>query len=394
MMKTPQLNLRHLFAFAEVCRLESINAATTTVHLSQPAITQALAKLETQTQATLFLRTGKGMRPTAAGTALHRRVMRALDHLKRGVPRGIGTAHITTAQLRALNAIDTHPSFAAAARALGHAQPSVFRAARDLEANCAAPLFQRTRSALTLTRAASQLSNAARLMFSELDQGLQDISHLAGKGTITLRIGALPLPRSTILPRAIERATAGPHHLRITVIDSPYPDLLKALRQGDIDILLGALQNPPPGDDIVQEPLFDDRLGIFCGPGHALVAAPQTAGDRLADYPWVLPRPDAPTRVYFETELPDLAAKVQSNLIETSSMILVRGLLQSGNRLTIISRNQVATEVENGFMVELPVALNHTPRPIGLTHRTDWEPTAPQSAFLAALREDGRSWTT
>jgi DNA-binding transcriptional LysR family regulator len=53
-----------------VARCGSISAAAGDVHLSQPAITQAIAKLERSLEVTLFARSSTGMAATEAGLLL------------------------------------------------------------------------------------------------------------------------------------------------------------------------------------------------------------------------------------------------------------------------------------------------------------------------------------
>src|SRR5664279_4649996 len=70
-MTTPfDLNLRHLRALAAIVARGSMSAAAEVVSLSQPALTQGLAKLEAQLGAALFDRRADGMLPTEAGRAL------------------------------------------------------------------------------------------------------------------------------------------------------------------------------------------------------------------------------------------------------------------------------------------------------------------------------------
>lgn len=396
------LNLRHLRAFVEICRHGSITEASNVVFLSQPAITQGIAKLEHRIGTAFFLRSGRGLSQTDEGKLFRFRVERALGMLENGAteafrrsrvqrPEAV-TSRMTSGQLRALIAIDGSRSYSAAARALGLAQPTVFRAARELELVTGLTLFEKNQSGIALTRGATLMVRAARLMLAELDQGLQEIAHRHGRNTSRMRIGALPLARSTILPDVIERMSIARSGLRIHVIDGLYSELMRALRQGDLDIIVGALRIPAPTADVEQEVLFDDRLGIFCGPDHPLLRPGNDPVARLSDFPWVLPPTGAPTRTYFEETLPEVARAAQTGLVETSSMVLVRGLLQSGQRLTIISRNQVATEVRTGLMYELPVVLKHSPRPIGFTKRQGWVPTSIQQAFIDRLRDVSRDW--
>src|SRR5204863_69537 len=78
-------------------------------------------------------------------------------------------------------------------------------------------------------------------------------------------IGAMPLARSVLVPRAVlEFAALRPEHA-ISILDGPYESMLAALRRGSADVLIGALRDPIPFDDILQEHLFDDPLAIVVG---------------------------------------------------------------------------------------------------------------------------------
>ncbi|MFC3215224.1 helix-turn-helix domain-containing protein [Novosphingobium panipatense] len=63
------LNLRHLHAVERIARLGTVNAAAGAVNLSQPAITQALARLEAMLELPLFERRHDGMILLAPATS-------------------------------------------------------------------------------------------------------------------------------------------------------------------------------------------------------------------------------------------------------------------------------------------------------------------------------------
>ncbi|MEI8633643.1 LysR family transcriptional regulator [Vibrio sp. PP-XX7] len=65
--------------------MQRISKATDMVFLSQPAITQAISKLETALGNQLFDRKSTGMYPTESGLILAKRVTRALDMLSEGI---------------------------------------------------------------------------------------------------------------------------------------------------------------------------------------------------------------------------------------------------------------------------------------------------------------------
>lgn len=392
-MKTanPGLNLRHLRAFLEVCRHGSILAAANAVHLSQPAITQGIQNLETQVHTKLFQRTARGMVPTDIGTQFQSRITRAFAHLIAGLPktrqspaeRMIG--RLTSVQLRTLLAIGKTRSYSDAARKLGVKQPTTYRTARALEHSLGFAIFDKNPSGITLTRQGLALFQGAQLWFSELDQAQQEISATLGQEGSEIRLGALPLARGTILAPAINHLLKSGLNMRVHVDDGPYNDLLQAVRSGVLDVLVGALRSPAPAKDVTQVPLFCDHLGLFCGPTHPLRGIDVINPDQLAAYPWVLPRPETPTRNYFDSAFPDIAIAAAPTLVETSSIVLVRNLLQSSQRLTLISRAQVVSEIQQGLLYELPFSLHDAPRTIGILHRTDWHPTVEQATFLRAL---------
>ncbi len=405
-MQVAQLNLRHLRVFREVAHCRSVSRAAPAVHLSQPAITQAIARLEEQLGARLFDRRSDGMAPTAAGGLFLARVERALAQLRNGAReaqrlaarrQGSGgraggfaafEALVTMAQLRALIAVSTAENFSLAARTLGVAQPSLHRAARDLERLSGLSLYVRTASGIALTGSAAALAQAARLAFAELEQGFAELDELAGTDRGRITVGALPLPRSHLLPAAIEALLARRPEVQVAVVDGPYADLLHDLRHGGIDLLVGALRDPPPIDDIVQEPLFSDPLAVVGRAGHPLGRRRRIGLDDLAAHPWVLPRAGTPTRDSFERLFTGRTAP--PCCVETSSLVLVRALLAGSDRLTLISAHQIRHEVATGQLAPLPFPLPGSARPIGATMRRDWRPTAAQALFLEGLRQAGQ----
>ncbi len=393
-------NIRHLRGFREVAHCHSITAAAEREHLSQPAITQAIAKLESTFGVALFDRRSDGMFATPIGALFVERVGRALDHLQAGArdasrlgnrarARGFRDFDrlLTVAQLRALVAMSDASNFSMAARNLGVSQPTIHRAARNLERLSGLTLFEGSPAGITLTPAAQALAQHTKLAFSELRQGFDEIGEFLGRDSTHIVIGSLPLARTFILPRAIDAMVREKAHVQIRVVDGPYDELLHSLRDGDIDCMIGALRAPPPVDDVVQEKLFDDPLAIVAGNGHPLSGRQKVTLDDTLRYPWVAPPKTTPAGSYlFNTlkiqDLPETPVRVV-----TSSLVLMRGLLTTGPYITIISLHQIRHEHRQGLLVPLPIDLPDSYRAIGLTYRQAWRPTRTQSAFLANVRE-------
>lgn len=386
-------NLRHLRALAAVARLGGVSRAAEHVHLSQPAITQAIAGMEATHGVPLFERSPEGMVATGAGRALAVRVDRAIGELVAGVGEALKAANmrgdaaalatrLTAPGLRALLALSQSRNYTQAAQQLGISQPSVHRAAREMERALAIPLFQGRARGVDLTLSAAHLARRAFLAAAELEQGNMELAALKGRDATRLTVGAMPLSRSRILPRAFAAMIDRFGHVQLRSVEGPYDDLLRGLRHGEIDLLIGALRKPPPAPDVVERLLFNDPLRIVVRAGHPLTHAPgPTLADTLA-YPWVAPPREAPAgRVLWQAlgigDLAETPVKVVS-----SSQVLVRGLLMEGDYVTIISPNQVRQDLEDGRLVALPIRLQGGDRDIGITTREGWRPTRTQAALI------------
>ncbi|MGB0748836.1 MAG: LysR family transcriptional regulator [Magnetospiraceae bacterium] len=391
-------NLRHLRAFRAAAHARSISRAAPLVHLSQPAITQAISKLEERVGAALFDRHADGVVVTDIGSMFLNRVERALAFLERGAKaiskitsgrEGRPTAQfdqlMTVPQLRALVSVSGAQNFSLAARQIGISQPSLHRAARDLEQLAGVPLYQKSAQGIVLTDAGEKLVLQVKLAFAELKQAYMEIEEKQGHDTGQIVVGSLPLARAHVLQKAINLLTEALPDLQVRVIDGPYGDLLHGLRHGEIDVMIGALRYPAPIEDITQTPLFSASLSVIARQGHPLAEKSRITSADLAAFPWVVPRQDTPTRAYFDSLFPDPDQRPR-NIVESSSLVLIRGLLLDTDRLTLLSAHQIKAEREFDMLTRLAFDTRDTERDIGLTCRSDWQPTSNQQTFMDFLR--------
>lgn len=406
-MKTPRSralrpgpNLRHLVLFDSVVRRGSVSAAARGAHLSQPAVTQAIAHIEAVLGARLLRRSYTGLELTELGRVAAQRVERALQMLREAVAAvrarsAPGSAEvlggITSTQLDALIAVVEEGAFARAARRAGRARAAVHRAARQLERTLGTALFEVTSFGVRPTREAEKLALRTRLAFAEIFQAQAEIATAAGTGSGATTIGAMPLARSVLVARAVlEFAATRPEH-GISILDGPYESMLGALRRGLADVLVGALREPIPHEDIVQEHLFDDPLAIVVGAQHALAAGGTPALAALARFPWIAPRRESPLRRHFDALLSRLELERVVAPIECNSLVAARSMLIASDRLMLLSEHQIQHEIATGQLVALPHPFGPVTRSIGLTVRRDWRPTEVQAQLVDGLRRHARA---
>lgn len=383
-------SLRHLRILLAALDTGRVTAAARVCHVSQPAASQALAGLEARAGVALFGKSPDGLTPTDAGAAYGARVRRALARLDAALaavaPRLVLTA--SRAQLAALIAVCDRESYTLAAQSLGLAQPSVHRAVAQIEAEAGRPLMTRAGARVQPTPAARALADAARLAMAELDQAEDELAERAGREAGRIVVGAMPLSRSAVLPRALAAFRALRATLPVSIIDGPYDDLLAGLRRGELDLLIGAMREGLAAPDVVQTPLFPDDLILVVRPGHPALAAPPDDPVALARYPWVVPRAGTPAFRQFARFWARLGPNPPP-AIECLSVILLRELLARTDHVGCVSRLQAAAEIALGALVPLQVAVPDSGRMIGLTTRADWVPTPAQRQFLDILGEIG-----
>ena len=157
-------SLRQLRAFEAVARRKSIGAAAAELGLSQPAVTQMVAQIETALAVNLLERRRTGTYLTTMGSVLLPRVERLFARIQTALCDPVIGASlsgrettksvenkITDTHIRALTAIAECGSFEAAARRLNISQPTLHRSARDLERVIRRSLYQRMARGLAPT---------------------------------------------------------------------------------------------------------------------------------------------------------------------------------------------------------------------------------------------------
>ena len=395
-------NIRHMRVFLAAAQTGSVSLAAQSCHLSQPAATQALSRLEDDLGAPLLVRRRGNFALTECGEIFQSRATSALQHLREAAQRASRVASIsprdktefdktvTAAQLRNLIAIANHGSFTVAARSLGISQPTIHRAARNMEAIAGTNLFTARPFGVSLTAAAEALVLGVKLSLAEIRQARAEISRQTGQEIGSFVLGSLPLARTLIVPEAIHAMVKSTDGFQVRIVDGRYAELLRSLREGDIDCLIGALRFPAPADDIEQEKLFTDELAIVTHPSHPLAGRSHVRLEDTMKYPWIAPPKETPAGQYLFDTLKIAERRQTPVRAVSSSLVTLRGLLAQGDYVSIISRHQIGFEEDQGFIKTLDTELKGNSREIGFTFRKTWRPTATQLRFIDFLRRSSK----
>lgn len=354
----------------------SISAAARTVHLTQPAVTQAIANLERELGVRLFEREGGGTRPTDAAAVVCARAAAALAL--------IDSSRVTAAQMRAFLAVARAGGYTGGAALTGLSTASLHRAVADLSIALGQQLVEPRGRGVSLTPRGRQAARRFALARAELDAMIDELASLQGREVGRIAVGAMPLARARLLPAVMARFHAEHPDFSVAVAEGSHAELLGPLRDGELDVLIGALRDPSLGADLCQQPLFEDRPVVVGRADHPLVGTEPTL-PALARYPWTVAGHGAPLRMLWERMFAEGGVAVPRVPIECGSVITIRQLLMASDFLTLLSPEQVAVELAAGWLAMVCEAPPSIRRVIGLTTRVSWTPTPLQRAFLAGF---------
>lgn len=395
-------SLRQLRVFKTVAQLKSIGRASALINLSQPAVTQAIASLEQKVGVTLVERGHSGSHLTPFGVILLSRTERLFDLMTQALENLFGgsppaesvdidtlVGKITATQIRCLSAISENESFDQAARTIGVSQPSLHRAARDFERQMRRAIFDRRARGITTTRQGSELARRLKLAMRELEYAFDEINTQRGIITSRIAIGTLATSGSFALARAVDEFLVRHRGAEVQVVEEPYEQLLDDLRAGNIDFLLSVLRRPEWATDVTEIKLFDEPYVIVMRPKHPLAKAEGIGRDELAGYDWIVPGPTTPRYLAFE-RLFSSAKKKPTAKVLTTSRGLIRSLLATSDRLTLLARHEALLEEQLGVLRIVPTTVRLPRRAYGVATRLNWRPTALQQTFLELLKRYGR----
>lgn len=389
--------LRRLFLFDAVCAAGGIGAAAAQAGRTQPAVSLAIGKLEESFGGALFVRGYGGSELTQEGAILQRRVRRMLDQMERtvaGLPgcEALSAAsiakvcrHLTDTQVRCHIAIARCGSAAEAAQQLDVSQPAVHRAARQIEQAVGVTLYRRRVHSVSANAAGVEFARCLSLALYEIAQAREDLAYARGQMTGKVAIGILPMLPPRLVARAIRRLLAIYPAAKVTVDEGSHARLLRELRFGTIDVLLGALREPRLSESVQESELFADPYVVAVRKGHRLAGRKKVSARDLAAFDWVVPQRGVPRRTVIDAILARLP-KQPPLVVETSSLAMMMAMLTESDCITLQSRSQIREAYLGSEMVALELEIPASERTVGYTLRSDWLGTAMQQSFIEQLR--------
>lgn len=363
------------------------------------ALSKLLRDVEHLLGARLFDRLARGMVPTREGELLIARIREAEAHLDRAAAelaaldrrwrRGHGALLMRKTRRRhwiAFLLVHETRSVSIAAASAGVSRAAIYEALHSLSALLELPLFEAGPDGMRSTPCADVLVTPVALAHAIIAHGIDEMASLDGVPQGHVVIGTLPYSRTVLVPRAINRLLDEHPQIRIATREGTYDVLEHGLCSGTVDLIVGATRSLPPDAPLRTEDLLEDELAVICGVAHPLVGRGPLNIRELTCYGWILPARATPSRQLFDRFLARHGLGQPQQIIESGSLSTVRGLLLESDRLALLSRHQVLFDERAGLLTTLPIRLEATTRPIGITTLAKKRPSPAARLLIANLR--------
>jgi DNA-binding transcriptional LysR family regulator len=151
--------------------------------------------------------------------------------------------NIPTDLLRTLIAVVDLRSFTRAAQMLGVTQPAVSAQIKRLQSLIGYELLDKSAPGVSLTQTGELVLNHARRMLAVNDQILSLVT--PGSSVLPLRVGIPGDFAGSILPKTIAEFQACTPHLRFQLRGDSSDNLLRDLRQGQLDLVVALSMSEP-----------------------------------------------------------------------------------------------------------------------------------------------------
>ncbi|MDP9083662.1 MAG: LysR family transcriptional regulator [Pseudomonadota bacterium] len=291
-----------------------------------------------------------------------------------------------------LKAVVDAGSINRAAMAIHMSQPALTRSIGKLEAAVGARLLTRVAKGVYPTEFGQALLEHVRAVDCELERAATTLKIMKGRTGGPLACGGTFLSMSLLVPLAVKEFDKSKRGSHVRLVEGPTDTLLKLLRLGELDIVVGTRISDDGYEDLIAEELATEHVGIFAHNSHKLFTQQHLSLKRLvATEKWILPSPPGPLYQLIEKEFARHALDLPRHFIETSSLIAVRKLIPITGYIAVASSMVVAPSLIDGTSRELSGDWRFPTTTITAFYRAGDANSAAATLFAECLRRIAKS---
>lgn len=290
-------------------------------------------------------------------------------------------------QLRNLLAAVEAGTIRQAARNVHLSQSSLTKSIHQLEGYLAVKLLHRAADGVTPTAAGMALVERARVVEAELRAARNDIENILGAASGEIRVSASPTVAMALLPRAILEFRRARPKVGFQVREGVYPDVLAAVRSGELDFALCLVPERPRDEGLRFELLLRDQVVPAVRAAHPLAQRGRlTVADLLAaGLEWVVYRRSSGGRDVFERTFRATGHEPPKAAIECTSFACALALVENSDCATLVPSRLFAERQRRASIAPLAMASPMPPWKVDVISRARHRLSPVCQGFLRQL---------
>jgi len=281
-------------------------------------------------------------------------------------------------------AVAEYLNFREAAKTCHVTQPALSAQIAQLEELLGIPLFERDRRRVLVTREGAAIIARARGILTQVDELIEAAGVLARPLSGTLRLGVIPTVAPYVLPRAVSRLRRAHPDLRLLLREDQTGELVRRLRDGQLDLLLLALEADLGEVDTL--PLFEDPFLVAVPSDHPLAKRKRVRERDLIDESVLLLEDGHCLR----DQVLEVCARARATELgdfRASSLTTLTQMAAGGIGITLLPEMAASRERSTRNLKLVPFAKPKPYRTIGLA----WRRSSPRADEYHTLGDTLRS---
>jgi len=299
------------------------------------------------------------------------------------------TGRLKLRHLQCFLAVSQAKSVQRAADSLSVTQPAVTKTIKELEAILGYRLFERGRLGATLTDEGIMFAPYAQACLAMLRDGVTALRQRDVDTPTLITVGILPTVATVLLPAAIEVFREASPETSLRIITDANTGLLRGLKSGETDFVVGRLADPEAMMGLSFEHLYREPLTVVACADHPLIQEERLSLANLSAFPLVVPPLGTLIRQSAESIITAFGLNPEIVRFETVSVSMGRALALNNRAVWFVPSSVVCDDLAGGVLAPLKIPFSGTDEPIGLIRRNDVELSPGVSRFIDCVRNAG-----
>jgi DNA-binding transcriptional LysR family regulator len=282
-------------------------------------------------------------------------------------------------------------SFTKAAEIVGVTQSGITKSIADLERELGFAIFFRTSRGALLTEEGRDFVERAERLLDDARSLLQGSRERGDPYAGPLRVGVCPASLEWLLGEPLAALLARHPGIRYEIIGSSFERMIRLLRNGSVDVVLGFDAAFAEWSDVRREPVATMQGVLFVRKDHPLLALERVRTQDLADFDFITPSDSRPYGMVIREIYESRGIDWRKHLHVIDNFSIVRQIVATSDAIGVTTAELAATAYFSEGFAQIADVSPFAPAPLACAVRSRWDPKPAVRAFLAEMRSRART---